>query len=192
MRKIVLLLLCLMAFSSSAFASGWQDDIKAIAETQKAGVLYEVYHGMPWDDFESAWQDVPGWRRINDEVDHHGFHHVLLEKQGKDADGVTQEFAIVSDDMGTGNVGLATLRFTAPDEKTADRIYAFILEQFRSNLGKNNAKLPSRDPFTQKTHTTLVWIKGDKAYEVNHKPNAPTMVEISCHRNEKYYHRDIY
>lgn len=61
MKKIVLLLFCMLIYMPATFASTWQEDVDAV--TNDPQKIYEVYRGMPYADFEKAWTDVPNWKR---------------------------------------------------------------------------------------------------------------------------------
>ncbi|WP_314798547.1 hypothetical protein [uncultured Selenomonas sp.] len=57
--KRLLLLLCMLAYMPTAFASTWQEDVEAV--TSHPEKVYEVYCGMPYEDFEQTWENVPNW-----------------------------------------------------------------------------------------------------------------------------------
>ena len=59
MKRLLLLLLCMLAYMPAAFASTWQEDVEAV--TSHPEKVYEVYCGMPYEDFEQTWENVPNW-----------------------------------------------------------------------------------------------------------------------------------
>ena len=58
MKRLLLLLLCMLAYTPAAFASTWQEDVEAV--TSHPEKVYEVYCGMPYEDFEQTWEKT-GW-----------------------------------------------------------------------------------------------------------------------------------
>ena len=54
MKKIFLLMFCMLIYMPGAFASTWQEDVDAAASDPKK--IYEVYRGMPYADFEKPGQ----------------------------------------------------------------------------------------------------------------------------------------
>ena len=56
MKRLLLLLLCMLAYTPAAFASTWQEDVEAV--TSHPEKVYEVYCGMPYEDFEQTWENI--------------------------------------------------------------------------------------------------------------------------------------
>ena len=125
MKKIVLLLFCMLIYMPAAFASTWQEDVDAV--TSDPSKVYEVYRGMPYADFEKAWTDVPNWTR-KDVAPH-------LKSFEKDLEGTAslrEKFQVMWDDT---NVISVELMFITDDKRLQDEIFDYVRSCFTEKFG---------------------------------------------------------
>ena len=126
MKRILLLVLCIVAYASTALAAPttrdpWMADIEGIAQHPEK--IYEVYRGMPLSDFNATWQNVPGWKLGKKDSKSNG---IAFEKT---ENGITQRFEVFPNAR-DNVVSSMSLTFDCPDEKTTKRIYNFARNAF--------------------------------------------------------------
>ena len=125
MKKLVLLLFCMLIYMPAAFASTWQEDVDAVtSDPQK---IYEVYRGMPYADFEKAWADVPNWKRKEIKP-----RWQLFEKSLEGKKSLREEFQVMGDNT---NVISIELMFITDDKRLQDEIFDYVRSCFTEKFG---------------------------------------------------------
>ena len=125
MKKIVLLLFCMLIYMPAAFASTWQEDVDAV--TSDPSKVYEVYRGMPYVDFEKAWADVPNWKRKEIKP-----RWQLFEKSLEGKKSLREEFQVMGDNT---NVISIELIFITDDKRLQDEIFDYVRSCFTEKFG---------------------------------------------------------
>lgn len=136
-KILILSFISMLLFMPYSFAFSWQNDVDAAA--QDVSKIYEVYPRMPYDDFESAWSDVPGWtclsrsEDVNDELQ---IKQAIFRKDEIGNDGVIEEFHVF---YGNNRVVSTSLWFKSEDEKILNRIFNYALVRYNT-LTKQHKK----------------------------------------------------
>ena len=125
MKKIILLLFCMLIYMPAAFASTWQEDVDAV--TSDSSKVYEVYRGMPYADFEKAWTDVPNWKRKEIKP-----RWQLFEKSLEGKKSLREEFQVMGDNT---NVISIELIFITDDKRLQDEIFDYVRSCFTEKFG---------------------------------------------------------
>ena len=125
MKKIILLLFCMLIYMPAAFASTWQEDVDAV--TSDSSKVYEVYRGMPYADFEKAWADVPNWKRKEIKP-----RWQLFEKSLEGKKSLREEFQVMGDNT---NVISIELIFITDDKRLQDEIFDYVRSCFTEKFG---------------------------------------------------------
>ena len=125
MKKIILLLFCMLIYMPAAFASTWQEDVDAV--TSDSSKVYEVYRGMPYADFEKAWADVPNWKRKEIKP-----RWQLFEKSLEGKKSLREEFQVMGDNT---NVISIKLIFITDDKRLQDEIFDYVRSCFTEKFG---------------------------------------------------------
>ena len=125
MKKLVLLLFCMLIYMPAAFASTWQEDVDAV--TSDPSKVYEVYRGMPYADFEKAWADVPNWKRKEIKP-----RWQLFEKSLEGKKSLREEFQVMGDNT---NVISIELVFITDDKRLQDEIFDYVRSRFTEKIG---------------------------------------------------------
>ena len=125
MKKIFLLMFCMLIYMPGAFASTWQEDVDAV--TSDPSKVYEVYRGMPYADFEKAWADVPNWKRKEIKP-----RWQLFEKSLEGKKSLREEFQVMGDNT---NVISIELTFITDDKRLQDEIFDYVRSCFTEKFG---------------------------------------------------------
>ena len=125
MKKVILLLFCMLIYMPAAFASTWQEDVDAV--TSDPSKVYEVYRGMPYADFEKAWADVPNWKRKEIKP-----RWQLFEKSLEGKKSLREEFQVMGDNT---NVISIELVFITDDKRLQDEIFDYVRSCFTEKFG---------------------------------------------------------
>ncbi len=125
MKKIILLLFCMLIYMPAAFASTWQEDVDAV--TSDPSKVYEVYRGMPYADFEKAWADVPNWKRKEIKPHWQSFEKILEGKKS-----LREEFQVMGDKTNVISIEVA---FFTNDKKLLDEIFDYTRSRFTEKFG---------------------------------------------------------
>ena len=130
--KICLFALCLVLFSSSdVFAFNWQKEIDGIV--QSPDKMYEVYRGMPWQDFYSTWENVPGWYIETWAVPGGlGDGLAYFWRRPANGDTVFEKFEVYySDHRNDKSVHGTTIKFCTNDKRLATSIEQYASDAFQ-------------------------------------------------------------
>lgn len=125
MKKIVLLLFCMLIYMPATFASTWQEDVDTV--TNDPQKIYEVYRGMPYADFEKAWTDVPNWKRKEIKP-----RWQLFEKTLEGKKSLREEFQVMGDKTNVISIEVA---FFTNDKKLLDEIFDYTRSRLTQKLG---------------------------------------------------------
>ena len=127
MKKIILLLFCMLIYMPATFASTWQEDVDAV--TNDPQKIYEVYRGMPYADFEKAWTDVPNWKRKEIKPRWQLFEKILEGKKS-----LREEFQVMGDKTNVISIEVA---FFTNDKKLLDEIFDYTRSRLAQKLGND-------------------------------------------------------
>lgn len=125
MKKIFLLMFCMLIYMPGAFASTWQEDADAAAENPTK--IYEVYRGMPYADFEKIWADVPNWK-IKDAKP----RLKVFEKDFGGQDALREEFQVMGDNTNVISIEIA---FFTNNKKLVDEMFEHIRARLAEKFG---------------------------------------------------------
>ncbi|MFC2741993.1 MAG: hypothetical protein ACFN1I_00995 [Selenomonas artemidis] len=135
MKKFLLLVFCLFVAVPSAFAAKkeppaptlWQKEVRAI--TSDTDKVYEVYHGMPIEDYKATWKDVPGWTCTVNYPTWGSYERVFEGDKP-----VREEFEVI---CSGGHVIHMQVTFYTEDKKSSDWIFNCARAQFTRSFGKD-------------------------------------------------------
>lgn len=135
MKKLLLLIFCLFVAAPSAFAAKkeppaptpWQKEVRAI--TSDTDKVYEVYRGMPIEDYKTAWKEVPGWTC---EEKHPNWW--FCERVFEGDKPVREVFEVL---CSGGHVICMKVTFFTEDKKISDWIFNCARAQFTHKFGKD-------------------------------------------------------